>query len=263
MKNRSDFRFLVSEVVKNKILKAYFLGFLLFLNPVLGLSAVRAEEPERQKIVFGYIEFAPYYFTNQDGQPEGPLIELAKELAEDIGLEVEFLSMPTKRAVLAVASGEMELWFGLHTNPLYRDQILASEEPIMKLELRIYSKTPMDNFKGIEDLVGKSVVVMRGYSYGSLLEFLNNPENRIRMVRVSGHAQALKVLDTRDIDYLIDYSGLLNEGLEEYPIENLHSAVVQTLYPHITLHKDYPDAANVMHRLEEAFHKRQLADRVE
>lgn len=225
-------------------------SILFVLAPVIGETSTSTES-EQKKIVFGYLEFAPYYYTNKQGQAEGPLIDLANDITKGIGLDVEFLSLPTKRAVQAVATGEVGMWFGPPTHPLYRNNILKSEKPFMSLELRAVSKKPMSNFNGIGDLIGKSVVVMRGYSYGNIREWLDSPDSQAELFRVTSHAQGLQVLDTRNVDYYLNYTDLLREGLKEYPVDNLYSAVISKLDVHLILNKDYPDAKNVLAQMEE------------
>lgn len=245
------------KIIKFKVLTHvnHFKALRWLLLAIYSLSSTAMAEAERPKIVFGYIEFAPYYFTNDQGMPEGPFIDLARALTDEVGLEPEFISMPTKRALLARRNGEMQMWFGLPTTPLYKDRAFFSEKPIMKLELSVFSKNSMENFQGVEDLFGKSVVVIRGFTYGKLLEKLEKSSPSTKLIRVSDHAQGLEVLDTRNIDYLIGYTALLDEGMKEYPIKNLKKVVIQTLHPHIAIHKNYPNAGWLMDRLEVAFQK--------
>lgn len=207
-------------------------------------------EVERPKIVFGYLEFAPYYFTNDLGLPEGPFIDLASDIAQEAGLDIEFLSLPTKRGLLAVATGEVGMWFGPLDHPLYKNNILTSKKPLMALELRVVSKKSMGNFSGIDDLMGKSIVVMRGYSYGNILEFISSPESKTELFQVINHTQGLQVLDTRNVDYFLNYTEPLREALKKYPIKNIRSKIISKLDLHIILNKDYPNAGLLLEKME-------------
>lgn len=204
-------------------------------------------------LVFGYIEFPPYYYTDENGEAKGHLIDLAYELAAKAGYSIKTVPQPTKRALRSVASGEIDLWFGLSTIEVYKDHVLISDHPIDRLELRAYSTKAISQFHDHHDLVGKNVVILRGYSYGGLLDFIEDPKNNIDLMRVTSHAQALKVLETRKMDYMLDYARIVESAREEYPIKVLYSRVLYTLDVHITLSKKLHDAKGVMTKLQNAF----------
>lgn len=210
---------------------------------------------DRPTLIFGYIEFPPYYYTDEKGKAQGHLIDLANNIAREAGYAIDYIPLPTKRALLSVANGEVDLWFGLSTIDVYKDNVLISEHPIDRLELRVYSTKDMKDFHDKRDLIGKSVVILRGYSYGGLLDFIEDPANKIYTIRVTSHDQALSVLATRNIDYMIDYARIVESAREKYPVQNLKSRVLSTLDVHINLSKKMENAEKVLERLDKAYKK--------
>ncbi len=205
---------------------------------------------DKPVLTFGYIEFAPFYSTYPDGQGRGPFIDMARELGAAIGHDIKPVSLPPKRAVKLVGSGEVDFWFGLATNALYNDNVYISKEPIDRLELRAYSIKPMGSFNGRDDLVGKSIVIVRGYTYGGLRDFINDEKNEIYAVQVSNIVQALKVLDIRELDYVLGYTRPMSKALQEYPLPEINSRILSSLDIHMTLHKNINNSKKLMEGLE-------------
>lgn len=226
----------------------------LFAFALLIFSSIALAD-DRPSLTFGYIEFPPYYYTDEKGGAQGHLIALANDIAKEAGYDIEYIPLPTKRALLSVANGEIDLWFGLSTIDVYKDHVLISEHPIDRLELRVYSTKDMEGFHNKYDLIGKSVVILRGYSYGGLLDFIEDPANKIYTIRVTSHDQALSVLATRNIDYMIDYARIVESAREKYPVPTLKSRVLSTLDVHINLSNKMDNAKKVLERLGEAYKK--------
>ncbi len=217
---------------------------------MMAVAFVPQSFADKPVLTFGYIEFAPFYSTHPDGQGRGPFIDMARELGDAIGYDIKPVSLPPKRAVKLVGSGEVDFWFGLATNELYNDNVYISKEPIDHLELRVYSIKPMGKFNGREDLVGKSVVILRGYTYGGLREFILDPKNEIYAVQVSSLVQGLRVLDVRELDYVLGYTRPVSEALQKYPLPDMDSRIISSLDIHMTLHKDIDNSKKLMADLE-------------
>ncbi len=226
----------------------------LFTLIALVFSSI-VQANDRPSLIFGYIEFPPYYYTDEKGKAQGHLIDLANDIAVEAGYGIVYVPLPAKRALLSVATGEIDLWFGLSTIDVYKDHVLISVNPIDRLELRVYSSKAMKTFHDKHDLIGKSVVILRGYSYGGLLDFIEDPANKIYTMRVTSHEQALKVLATRNIDYMIDYARIVESARKKYPFPHLKSRVLSTLDVHINLSKKTKNAEQVLKRLDEAYNK--------
>lgn len=206
----------------------------------------------KRQFTFGYIEFPPFYYTDENGEAAGPLIDMAKALGDEVGFEVVPISLPPKRAVRLVAQGDVDLWFGLATNDRYNNNVYISRAPLDRLELRVYSTKPMGGFEDKTDLRGKSLVIQRGYSYGGLIHYISDVKNNIDVVRVGDIFQAFEVLKVRDLDYFLAYARPAGKALLRSPVEGLESRILSSLDVHITLHKKIVGADQLMKDLEAA-----------
>ncbi len=234
----------------------YLLVVLVTFSVSLPADEVLPLEEPKQTLIFGYLEFPPFYYTNEQGEPEGPLVDMAYAIAHKAGYGVRMVSMPPKRAINFVSIGEIELWLGLASNVLYKQNILVSQFPVEQLELKVFSDLDMTDFT-LEQLHGRNVVVERGYSYGGFTRQLREPENDITLVEVNSLAQGVNVLRIREMDYLVAYQQSIDDLVETQknkPLleKPLNSYIVSYLPVHMTLYKDMPNAEDIMAELEQA-----------
>lgn len=219
----------------------------------LWLAVAPVYAGQGKALTFGYMEFPPHYYTGPTGQAEGYLIDLIHELASSSGYQVKPILLPPKRAVRMVAAGEVDLWFGLPNIAIYKDRVLISKHPIEQLNLRVYSPKPIPDFQGKDQLVGKSIVVMRGYTYGGFINFLNDPLNKISLFKVSDHHQGLRVLVGRNMDYLIDYQRTVDRVMHKANVPPLYSRELSSIDVYLTVFRGLQDAKKIMANLEGAY----------
>lgn len=158
-----------------------------------------------QHLRMGYIEFPPHYYTDENGAAGGLLIDLVKSLARQSGYTISFHSYPANRLVHYLVAGKLDLFIGLKTLPQFMEAALISDVVVGKLFMRIYSKTPLSHESHKEDLIGKRVLIIRGYSYGDWLRYMKDPVNNVDIRIADTHLQALNMINQRPIDYLLDY----------------------------------------------------------
>ncbi len=206
-----------------------------------------------KELTFGYMEFPPHYYTGQSGKAEGYLIDLIHELAAISGYKVKPILLPPKRAVRMVAAGKVDLWFGLPTIAIYKDRVLISKSPVEQLTLKLYSTNPITDFRGRDQLAGKSIVVMRGYTYGGLIDFIKDPQNNISLLQVSDHHQGLRVLVGRKMDYLIDYERTVDMVIDKANVPPLYSYELSSIDVYLTVFRGLKNAEEIMAKLEGAF----------
>ncbi len=216
----------------------------------LVMVAAYADDNE---LTFGYMEFPPHYYTGQSGKAEGYLIDLIYELAAISGYKVKPILLPPKRAVRMVAAGKVDLWFGLPSIAIYKDRVLISKNPVEQLTLKLYSSKPIVDFRGKEQLVGKTVVAMRGYTYGGLIDFIKDPKNNISLIQVSDHHQGLRVLVGRKMDYLIDYERTVDMVIDKANVPPLYSHELYSIDVYLTVFRGLKNGEEIMAKLEGAF----------
>ncbi|NVK23781.1 MAG: transporter substrate-binding domain-containing protein [Gammaproteobacteria bacterium] len=140
--------------------------------------------------------------------PEAPYNKLLKELQSSMTVEGRFL--PSARANKLLINKKFECIFPI-LPPKSRDFPTILSEPINGLKAYAFTLAGKPKVSGLSDLRGKTVVYLRGYLFGGLLE--QNPD--IHFFPVSDQEAALGVLKKGRADAYLDYIPDLRLALSE------------------------------------------------
>ena len=184
-----------------------------------------------------------------NGEPDNPLLKLASALFDKAGIDWQAKIYPASRMFTNLQNGSAQFSM-LVKSPALQACCLISAKPITSAEIRAYYRDGTPPVKAKEDLVNKQVIMIRGYSYGGLAQFFTDERNHITTNVTQAHASAFRMLENGRADYLIDYAGPANEVLLAQPINGLHYDVLSRQDIYLVLSKTYPDAHNVMAKLE-------------
>lgn len=187
--------------------------------------------------------------TDRHGQPDNPLFRVAEQLFAKAGIPWRGRTYPAARMFKYLQDGSAQFSM-LVKAPALQECCLLSRKPVAVAEVRAYRFADKAPIRHPDDLVGKSVITVHGYSYGGLLGFIGDERNRIQNNAALTHATAFKMLARGRADYVIDYSGPAGEVLAAEPLHGLQSETLAQQEVFLVLSRSYPDAQNVMVRLE-------------
>lgn len=222
---------------------------LLFLT-----SSVAAAPPEvataAPEIEYAYPDQS-VWTTRLDsrGEPDNPLLRLAAVLFARADIAWHGKSYPASRMFEYLRDGRSQFSM-LVKAPSLQECCLWSKEPIASTELRVYRTADQAPIARMEDLAGKNVIVIRGYSYAGVAGFLKDPKNDVALSVAVTHGGAFAMLDRDRADYVLDYAGPAAEILAAQPIPDAVYDVLSRLDVYLVLSKTYPDAPRVMADLE-------------
>jgi polar amino acid transport system substrate-binding protein len=186
---------------------------------------------------------------NKRGEPENPLLQVADALFAKMGIPWHGVSYPAARVFENLRNGNSDFSM-LVNSPALQACCVISKKPVTSTELRVYrlaSQAPVTNRN---DLAGKRVITVLGYTYGGLLSFLEDQKNNVTNNVAATHEAAFAMLARGRADYLIDYAGPSAEILAEHPIQNIKSDLFQQLDVYLALSKKRSDAVSLMSRME-------------
>lgn len=206
-----------------------------------------------------YVEFPPFSSSGAGGKAEGTLIDMLRKVATDAGDQVDFEAAPARRAFQGLAAGDFDLFMGIKTAADLQGTTLASTTVIEKLELRAYGIGEQPAIKAKEDLAGKSVVVLTGYSYGGWRPYFENAANAVQLVEARTADQALSLLKAGRGGLLLQYTQPMDKALAGKPLPELKSNVISSIDLHFVVSRKAPEAAAVLARLEGSFNKLKAA----
>ncbi|HYH37848.1 MAG TPA: amino acid ABC transporter [Azospirillum sp.] len=187
--------------------------------------------------------------VNERGEPDNPLLRVASALFGRAGIPWRGKDYPATRMFNHLRDGTAQFSM-LVKAPVLQECCLLSATPVTRSEVRVYRTAGKPPVRALEDLAGRRVITIRGYSYGGMLGFLNDPANRITNHAALKHDDAFAMLEAGRGDYLLDYAGPAAEVLATRPIEGVESDLLSRQDVFLVLSKSYPDAPAVLARLE-------------
>jgi ABC-type amino acid transport/signal transduction systems, periplasmic component/domain len=222
------------------------------LGAVLGLGAFGAADAQAQGIKLGYVEFPPYTQT-EGGVAKGSLIEAFDKAAKAAGIAYTAESAPARRLFAGIAEGEFHVFLGIKSVKDFEGTTLVSAAPISRIELNAYGVGDAPAVKAKEDLTGKAVIALNGYSYGGWRTWMEDPANKVQIVEARTADQALQLLQAGRAPVLLQYSLPMQQALGGKAAPDLKAAPVQTLDVYVVVSKKAPDAEALLAKLESGF----------
>ncbi|WP_145980904.1 amino acid ABC transporter [Magnetospirillum sp. ME-1] len=221
---------------------------LLLAGILLVLCGPAAAEP--RTIEYSYPDQS-VWTTRLDarGEPDNPLLRLAAPLFQQAGIPWRARGLPAARMFEHLRDGQTDFSM-LVKGAALEKCCLISKRPVAGTELRVYRRKDLPPVTSKENLAGKEVITVHGYSYGGILAYIKDPANRIGNNPTVSHESAFAMLERGRAGYLLDYAGPAEEILAERPIRDLEFDVIDRLDVHLVLSRSYPDAEAVMARLE-------------
>jgi len=202
-----------------------------------------------QELVLGYIEFPPFTYTNQHGSADGTLLKEAQKIIEQAGFQVNTIHLPAARLKKHLEIGEVDLWLGIKPPKDLEDKVLLGKQKLSTIRLNLYSLLAKEAID-IADLKGQEVIVIRGYSYGGVIDYLNDSKNNIKIHETHDHAAAFKMLAKKRANYLLAYQKPSDLALQQLTIDKLKVNNLSTLPIYFIVSKRDSNAKAVLATLE-------------
>ena len=152
------------------------ISVVLVLVLVLAFSACSKKESterkldsiETSKTMVVYIDpnFPPFEFMGEDG-PEGVDVEIAKEIAKELGVNIEFHTANFDSIIMAIKGGKGDIAISGMTITDERKESVDFSDPYINSVQYLITKED-SSLTTIESLAGQNIGVAKGYT-GSLL----------------------------------------------------------------------------------------------
>ncbi len=180
---------------------------------------------------------------------ENPFNYVLEELFKRAKLKWKIHEYPASRVFHELKQGNANFSVLVNSNRL-DECCLVGKTPMVSSELRVYHKNHVAPISSVDDLKGKEVITIRGYSYGPFKEFVRDPNNRIKHLPTGTHTSAFSMLNKGRANYLLDYSHPSAAVLKKYPIKEIQFEILDTIDFFLVLHRSYPKAKQTMKKLE-------------
>ena len=118
------------------------------------------------------LTFAPFGFDNKDGQPDGYDVDLAKELAKQMGVKLEVVNTTSANRIPNLQTSKVDVVFCNFTRNLERAKEIAFTNPyVVASEALLVKKS--SGIKSINDMANRTIATVKGSTNGDEVRSLN------------------------------------------------------------------------------------------
>lgn len=215
------------------------LSSLLLLSGTVFAQELPPEPPMTSPLRVGVLHIPPLAEVRSPTNTSGPLIHYMHRLLQSAGLAYRMEGFPARRLYRNLAAGESQFWVGVKNVPEYEGKVLYSEQPVYSLHLRLYRLPGTPEIRQLSALQTQRLIVIRGYSYGGLLEPLKQRPMGLQWKDANTNYKALEMLQLRRGDYLLSYAEPIEQLLQQRP-QKLEHEVLQELPMYLVLSRAPP-----------------------
>ena len=192
-----------------KIFMAICLSLILFpLSLISGCGGEQGNDTKdnAEKIIIGIDEhYAPMGFRNEKNELVGFDIDLAKETAKRMGVEVEFKPIDWNKKEEELKVGNIDIiWNGLDITPERKENILYSKPYMDNRQILLVKRGNALGIHAESDLAGKVVGTQAGSNSETYVNQNENLKNGFAAFKTyDNYRNAFKDLDDGVVDVLI------------------------------------------------------------
>jgi len=161
---------------------------------------------ERGKIVIGVkADYKPWGFRDESGNLVGMEIDMAREVAETLGVEAELVPVQSSNRMQFLEQGKVDMFIATMSDRTDRRQIVGIPGPNYYTSGTNIMAPKALGFKNWEDLRGRKVCGKQGAFYNQIVE----ERYGVEIVAFTGNAEAKQALrDRKCVAWVYDDSSI-------------------------------------------------------
>jgi polar amino acid transport system substrate-binding protein len=118
------------------------------------------------------LSFAPFGFYDKSGNPDGYDVDLAKELAKQMGVKLEMVNTTSANRIPNLQTSKVDVVFCNFTRNLERAKEIGFTNPyVVASEALLVKKS--SGIKSIKDMSGRTIATVKGSTNGDEVRALN------------------------------------------------------------------------------------------
>jgi polar amino acid transport system substrate-binding protein len=212
------------------------------------------DELPHETLRVGVLHIPPLAVVTSSMESSGPLVDYIRRLMQISGHPYRLEGYPARRLYRNLGAGESQFWIGLKNVPEYEGKVFYSEHPVHNLHLNLYRLAGTPEIHQLSELQTQRLIVIRGYSYGGLLEPLKQRPQGLQMLDASENRKALEMLQLHRGDYLLSYAEpidiqLQKSALHPTQLPAVQRTEIQVLPMYLVLSRLTPQAELLMRQL--------------
>jgi polar amino acid transport system substrate-binding protein len=151
------------------------------------------------------LTFAPFGFYNKDGQADGYDVDLAKELAKQMGVKLEVVNTTSANRIPNLQTSKVDVVFCNFTRNLERAKVIEFTTPyVVASEALLVRKN--SGIQSIKDMGGRTIATVKGSTNGDEVRSLNIP---IKIQEYDSSQAAILAVKQGQADAMIEDNNFL------------------------------------------------------
>lgn len=201
----------------------------------------------------GYFDFSALTYTDKNGKPAGFVNEITIKTLDNANIKYKIKEYPPGRFYHELEQGRVHLFNGLSAIPAVKKSCISSEIALFPLEMRVYwtgSKKPV---KLKEDLIGRSVIIVKGFTYKDWGAWIRSGKNNVDFFDTYTHESAFNMLKKGRGEYLLNYKYIDSKYIEDAQIKDLTAKTLFKWNCYFNIRKNTPNAQQLLKKLEASY----------
>ena len=200
---------------------------------------------------WGFVHFPPLIYLDKDGKYKGELEALMAGVSLYSGILYTPMEFPNIRAIFNLNQQKVNFAIGVKSLVNEENNFFISSFPIAKMQLRILWRTDSAPVSTIADLAGKSLVLLKGYTYGGLRTQIESIA--AGFMSVSNHNRAISALTHKRGDYALVYKTASEYSMTAVAQLDFDHVVIGEVDLYFILDRNVPHAEQIMKQLETGY----------
>lgn len=221
---------MIGSFIRRAVVTAALAG--LFIAPAAtALAQTTAEISGKGRIAIGVLTGIPPYDTvDASGNTDGFLVDLAKEVAKALEVELEIVPVNNASRAAALESGRVDLLIAHMTATPARAKTFLMSNPYGAYDMRFVARKDMP-LTSLDDLKGKRVSVPKGSTQDTAVSGYG--VEGLEVVRFDDDALAMQALISGQVDATAAVAAVANDVIAK---QNLSEIEVKSELPIFTLY---------------------------
>lgn len=215
----------------------------IFFNPV-----ERKLLDSRRVIRIGVENIEPLSFK-ENGVLTGISIDYLQQLIAPTSIEIEYVVGNFAELLDKLRLGQLDVVSGVYYHSS-REQLGYYSQPIMKIRDFLYVNENNNNIRGIEDLNGKKLAIVKGYLSEKLIQ---EQYPQVKVVTTNNLMESLTLLINNEVSALLDAQLFVSRAQEKNALTGLKSIPVNEMQAqdiYFLTHKSLPELSSILTKLQ-------------
>lgn len=191
--------------MNNRKNKFYIITLIIIICSLL--TTIIYGENEKQntndKIKVGFYQYSPYYFINENGNPDGYYNDLLELISKELKIEYQYIYCDVNKAMDDLKNGKVDLLFGINEttdrekNYVYTDHYIAVEN------YSLYTNKDI-GFGKLEELEGLKFGYIENEANSKwILDFLESRNIKVNLIEAKSYEEINNLLISESVDAIV------------------------------------------------------------